>query len=53
MTVRLVEPPLFAEVAADVSMDSAGRWRHPVRLVRVRDDLTPAEVPLYGGRGLA
>ncbi|MFF1378701.1 ATP-dependent DNA ligase [Streptomyces sp. NPDC058308] len=49
LAVRLVDPLLVAEVAADVSLDVAGRWRHPVRLLRIRDDLLPAEVPLYGG----
>ncbi|MFF2721393.1 ATP-dependent DNA ligase [Streptomyces sp. NPDC058011] len=48
LTVALVVPELVAEVRADVSRDSAGRWRHPVKLVRVRDDLAPADVPLFG-----
>ncbi|MFE1479018.1 hypothetical protein ACFW6N_34885 [Streptomyces cyaneofuscatus] len=41
LTVALVVPELVAEVRADVSRDSAGRWRHPVKLVRLRDDLAP------------
>jgi len=49
LQVTLVEPLLVAEVAVDNSLDSAGRWRHPVRWVRVRDDLTVADVPLSGG----
>ncbi|MCX4673615.1 ATP-dependent DNA ligase [Streptomyces sp. NBC_01381] len=48
LTVQLVDPLLVAEIAADVSLDTVGRWRHPVRLLRIRDDLTPAEVPQYG-----
>ncbi|WP_406485990.1 hypothetical protein [Streptomyces phaeochromogenes] len=43
-----VEPVVVAEIAVDVSLDAAGRWRHPVRLVRVRSDLTPDDVPLFG-----
>ncbi|WP_435883194.1 ATP-dependent DNA ligase [Streptomyces microflavus] len=48
LTVVLVVPELVVEVRADVSRDSAGRWRHPVKLVRLRDDLAPADVPLFG-----
>jgi len=39
--------PVQATVVVEVSVDSSvqdGRWRHPVKLVRVRADLTPAEV---------
>jgi ATP-dependent DNA ligase len=50
LQVQLAEPSVVAEVAADVSLDSAGRWRHPIRLVRIRDDLALAEVPLFGAR---
>ncbi|QDN63185.1 ATP-dependent DNA ligase [Streptomyces sp. RLB3-17] len=32
----------------DVCLDAGGRWRHPVRLVRVRSDLAPDGVPLFG-----
>ncbi|WP_331732781.1 ATP-dependent DNA ligase [Streptomyces sp. NBC_00015] len=46
--VRLVEPVIVAEVAVDVSLDASGRWRHPVRLMRVRPDLAPSEIPLFG-----
>ncbi|MFD6597665.1 ATP-dependent DNA ligase [Streptomyces coelicoflavus] len=49
--VQLVEPAVVAEVAVDVSLDASGRWRHPVRLVRVRTDLTPSEIPRFGERG--
>ncbi|RLV64210.1 ATP-dependint DNA ligase [Streptomyces sp. CBMAI 2042] len=48
LTVALVVPELVVEVRADVSRDSAGRWRHPVKVVRLRDDLAPADVPLFG-----
>ncbi|MFE4721932.1 hypothetical protein ACFRLW_37140 [Streptomyces sp. NPDC056728] len=47
LAVRLVEPAVVAEVAVDVALDTAGRWRHPVRLQRVRSDLALAEVPLF------
>jgi ATP-dependent DNA ligase len=40
--VHLVRPTLVVEVSTDSSVDR-GRWRHPVALVRVRPDLTPAE----------
>ncbi|MFD7763496.1 hypothetical protein [Streptomyces microflavus] len=49
MTVILVVPELAVEVRADVSRNSAGRWRQPVGLLRLRDDLAPANVPLFGG----
>ncbi|MFH8379071.1 ATP-dependent DNA ligase [Streptomyces cyaneofuscatus] len=48
LTVVLVVPEFVAEVRADVSRDGAGRWRQPVKLVRLRDDLAPADVPLFG-----
>ncbi|MEV7060763.1 ATP-dependent DNA ligase [Streptomyces microflavus] len=48
LTVALVVPELVVEVRADVSQDSSGRWRHPVKPVRLRDDLAPADVPLFG-----
>ncbi|MER6639629.1 ATP-dependent DNA ligase [Streptomyces microflavus] len=48
LTVVLVLPELVVEVRADVSRDSADRWRHPVKPVRLRDDLAPADVPLFG-----
>ncbi|WP_405467189.1 ATP-dependent DNA ligase [Streptomyces canus] len=48
LNVRLVEPAIVAEVTVDVSLDAAGRWRHPVRLLRVRTDLAPSEIPLFG-----
>ncbi|MFF3327571.1 hypothetical protein [Streptomyces sp. NPDC002889] len=48
LDVTLVDPPLVAEISADISLDAAGRWRHPVRFGRVRADLTPANTPLFG-----
>lgn len=48
LAVRLVEPVVVAEVAVDVSLDAAGRWRHRVRLVRVRSGLAPDDLPLFG-----
>jgi ATP-dependent DNA ligase len=36
------------EVAVDVARESAGRWRHPVRLTRIRTDMGTEEVPLFG-----
>ncbi|MFJ2154301.1 hypothetical protein ACIOHB_36825 [Streptomyces microflavus] len=45
--MALVVPELVVEVRADVSRDSADRW-HPVKLVRLRDDLAPADVPFFG-----
>ncbi|MEU0950025.1 ATP-dependent DNA ligase [Streptomyces canus] len=42
-----MEPELVVEVRADVARDRAGRWRHAVRLVRARTDLTPADVPTF------
>ncbi|MFF9786289.1 ATP-dependent DNA ligase [Streptomyces nigrescens] len=50
LQVQLVEPAVVAEVAVDVALDAAGRWRHPVRLVRVRTDLALADVPVLGER---
>ncbi|MFF2191115.1 hypothetical protein [Streptomyces sp. NPDC058155] len=44
----LVDPDLVAEVSADVSLDPAGRWRHPVRLLRARPDMAPGDVPPFG-----
>ncbi|KOU50078.1 ATP-dependent DNA ligase [Streptomyces sp. WM6378] len=48
LDVRLADPVIVAEVAVDVSLDSAGRWRHPVRLLRVRTDLAASDVPPLG-----
>ncbi|MGA5226487.1 ATP-dependent DNA ligase [Streptomyces koyangensis] len=40
-----VSPVLVAEVAADTSVDDAGRYRHPVKFLRLRDDIGPDSVP--------
>lgn len=48
LRVELVEPVLVGEVAADVSLDAAGRWRHPVRWLRVRADAAPTDAPVFG-----
>jgi ATP-dependent DNA ligase len=38
-----VVPDLVAEVAADTAVD-LGRYRHPVRYLRLRDDMAPGDV---------
>lgn len=43
-----VEPSIVAEVLADSALQ-AGVWRHPLRFVRHRPDLTPADLPPLGG----
>jgi ATP-dependent DNA ligase len=48
LRVQWVEPVLVAEVAAEVALDPSGRWRHPVRWTRLRADLAPEDVPLFG-----
>ncbi|MEU9313411.1 hypothetical protein [Streptomyces sp. NPDC048256] len=40
----LVRPDVVVEVSGDVARDSSGRFRHPVRLRRVRDDLTSGPI---------
>ncbi|MEU1824194.1 ATP-dependent DNA ligase [Streptomyces abikoensis] len=45
LEVTLTAPDLVVEVAGDVARNAAGRWRHPVRLLRVRPDLAPEETP--------
>ncbi|WP_406291902.1 hypothetical protein [Embleya sp. NBC_00896] len=42
-----VEPDMVAEVAVDTAFDE-GRWRHPVRLLRLREDMAPVDVPTFG-----
>ncbi|MGY1601877.1 ATP-dependent DNA ligase [Geodermatophilus sp. SYSU D00815] len=39
-----VEPDVVVEVSADAALQ-AGVFRHPMRFVRVRSDLTPGDVP--------
>lgn len=46
LPVTLVAPDLVAEVVADPSIAFEGRWRHPVRFLRVRSDMAPADTPL-------
>ena len=48
LSVHLVVPAVVAEVAVHVARDSAGRWRHPVRLIRIRTDMRPGKAPLFG-----
>ncbi|MFG2030294.1 ATP-dependent DNA ligase [Streptomyces sp. NPDC048825] len=47
LEVTLVSPLLVVEVSADIARDTADRWRHPVRLARIRADLSVADVPLF------
>ncbi|WP_329458083.1 hypothetical protein [Streptomyces sp. NBC_01497] len=49
LDVRLVSMSHVVEVRADVAFDSSGRWRHLVRLLRVRADMAPGDVPRAGG----
>ena len=44
--LRHVNPVLVAEVSADAALQQS-RWRHAVRLVRLRPDLVPADVPPF------
>jgi ATP-dependent DNA ligase len=41
------EPETVVEISADAAVEH-GRWRHAVRFVRIRPDLTPSQVPLFG-----
>lgn len=41
-----VMPEPVAEVAVDIAPDSAGHWRHPIRLTRT--NLGQDDVPLFG-----
>lgn len=49
LDVTLVAPEVVAEISADVALDAAGRWRHPVRYLRPRPDLAPSDVDLFDG----
>ncbi|GAA3832019.1 hypothetical protein GCM10022226_61470 [Sphaerisporangium flaviroseum] len=40
-----VRPDLAVEIEVDVAAEH-GRWRHPVRYLRPRTDLTTTDVPL-------
>ncbi|TQJ85265.1 ATP-dependent DNA ligase [Streptomyces sp. SLBN-31] len=47
LDVVLVEPDLVAEVVVDTAQER-GTWRHPIRLARLRLDVTTADVPHFG-----
>ncbi|GLZ02815.1 ATP-dependent DNA ligase [Actinomadura sp. NBRC 104412] len=40
-----IEPTLVAQVSVDIAEDRGRRWRHTARLLELRTDLTPADVP--------
>jgi hypothetical protein len=44
VTLTKVEPTVVAEVLADSALQ-AGIWRHPLRFIRYRPDLTPEDLP--------
>jgi ATP-dependent DNA ligase len=44
---RPVVPDVVVEFAGDTAVDE-GRYRHPVRYLRVRDDLSPEQLPPPG-----
>lgn len=46
---RCVRPVVVVEFEGDAARDS-GRWRHPVRIRRLRPDLSPDELPGFEGR---
>jgi hypothetical protein len=46
LETTLVSPRLVAEISVDTAMTD-GAWRHPVRLLRVRADVSPTDVPSY------
>ncbi|MFF4888111.1 ATP dependent DNA ligase [Streptomyces nigra] len=43
-----VWPELVAEFQGNTAVDE-GRYRHPVRFVRLREDVTAEQVPAFGG----
>lgn len=47
LDVDLVEPEVVAEVSVDASRVAGGGWRHSVRWVRLRPDLSPGDLPLF------
>ncbi|MFI2236484.1 ATP-dependent DNA ligase [Streptomyces chrestomyceticus] len=47
LRVTPVAPELVVEISGDTAVD-AGRWRHPVRVQRLRSDVTTSDVPLFG-----
>lgn len=42
-----VRPEVVVEFLADTAVDD-GRYRHPVRFLRVHEDLTVGQLPLFG-----
>ncbi|MGP3991605.1 ATP-dependent DNA ligase [Streptomyces sp. 3N207] len=42
-----MNPTVVVEFEGDAAVD-AGRWRHEVRVRRLRPDLAPDEVPTFG-----
>ncbi|MBA2946134.1 ATP-dependent DNA ligase [Streptomyces sp. PSKA28] len=46
LDITPVAPQIVAEFHADSAIDH-GRWRHPVRVHRLRIDVTPDDVPLH------
>ncbi|MGW5353350.1 ATP-dependent DNA ligase [Streptomyces sp. NPDC004031] len=50
LAVELVAPEVVAEVSADASRVAGGGWRHSVRWVRLRPDLSPEDLPPVKGR---
>ncbi|MGW0394890.1 hypothetical protein ACWDYJ_29245 [Streptomyces sp. NPDC003042] len=47
LDVSLVSQELVAEVSADTAIDR-GAWRHPLRFVRLRLDVTVGDMPRFG-----
>jgi ATP-dependent DNA ligase len=47
LVFTVVEPEVVVEFSGDTAVDR-GRWRHPVRVLRARADLAPADVPAFG-----
>jgi ATP-dependent DNA ligase len=48
LDTTLVQPVLVAEFSGDTAIDSGGRWRHLVRILRIRTDMQVSEVPRFG-----
>jgi len=48
LEVELVEPRAVAEISVDASRGAGGGWRHSVRMTRLRPDLAPQNLPLFG-----
>jgi len=47
VAITRIEPLLVVEVAADTALEG-GRFRHPLRYLRIRPDLAPADVAPVG-----